>query len=74
MEVTEVFEEDYKITVFTQTADIYDTPCPSRTLLNFEVIGQGEERRMKLKDSDLIKAIKLQCEGKTFMMPIVHDI
>ena len=61
--------------MYLVTSDIFYMPLPSREILNFK-LGTPTDimlRADELSELTLIRAVKLPCCNKAYIMPLLHD-
>lgn len=60
---------------FVNTRDFFWDPVPSRSLLNFELNGEGVVKEVlmnDIKDLKLIKGMLLECKKTRYIQPLIH--
>ena len=75
MLLTGKYGDDYSAKVYLVTSDIFDMPLPSREILNFK-LGAATDLVLiadELAELTLIRAVKLPCYNKEYIMPMLHD-
>ena len=73
--LTGKYGDDYSAKVYLVTSDIFDMPLPSREILNFK-LGAATDLVLiadELAELTLIRAVKLPCYNKEYIMPMLHD-
>ena len=70
------FSTMFQVTILRNTSDFFVKPLPSRDIYNYLISGPGEDKVFtveEMKNLDLIRGIKLECQGQCLIQAILHD-